>query len=149
MRIHCFGEMETAKSGGDSGDDGQRTEAEQQSAAEFVPLAVRRRDSDFAPRLGAERAKERPKPGQREDQEGAVEEPVERRAGNVGKGAGELLRQPKKPRRQQRAADEDRRDINDQRPERSHGVRILFSARRAKLDLMQSELDQFFAHRQP
>jgi hypothetical protein len=42
------------------------------------------------------------------------------------------LREPVKPRREQSAADKHHDDVDDQRPERSHGATIRFHADQAK-----------------
>ena len=42
------------------------------------------------------------------------------------------LREPPKPRREHGAADEDHGNVNNQRPEWSHGMKICFSNYRAK-----------------
>jgi hypothetical protein len=121
----------TAADGG-SGDNGQRNETQQQSAGKLFPLAVNLDQAGFAPRGRAERAQQRPESGQRENQQRAIHKAVKRHAGDLGKRMPGGLREPVKPRREQSAADKHHDQINDQRPERSHGATIRFHAIQAK-----------------
>ena len=137
MGGHAVDENAVAGAKSDSGDNCKRKKTEQQAAGKLFPLAVRRDQAGFAPGSGADRAHQRPKTGQREQQQRAVHETVKRRAGDLGKRMRDGLREPVKPRREQGAADEHQDQINDQRPKRPHDATIRFRAVQAKREFRQ------------
>jgi hypothetical protein len=62
---------------------------------------------------------------------------MKRRAGDLLKRL--VLREPVKPRRQQGAADENHCDVNDQRPEWSHGATIKNVVQEAKREIGRAQ----------